>query len=123
MLPNTPVTYVLAIFCYRCLGHGPLRRPETFRCSPRYRVHDPPLEFAPQTVLQTERVIKYATQVKASGACRILESVSLWSNEEARSADKIIAWAVRPRECEIKASSAEGAAEMIALLLRAMSAN
>ena len=34
-----------------------------------------------------------------------------------------IAWAVRPRECEKKASSAEGAAEMIALLSRAMSAN
>jgi hypothetical protein len=32
------------------------------------------------------------------GAGRILGSVSLWSNEEARSADKIIAWAVRPRE-------------------------
>jgi hypothetical protein len=47
------------------------------------------------------------------GACRILESVSLWSNEEARSPVKIIAWAVRPRACEKKASSAEGAAEMI----------
>jgi len=26
------------------------------------------------------------------GVCRILESVSLWSNEEARSTDKIIGW-------------------------------
>jgi hypothetical protein len=56
-------------------------------------------------------------------AFRILESVSFWSNEEARSAEKIIAWAVRLRECEIKASSAEGAKEMVALLFRAMLAN
>ena len=52
-----------------------------------------------------------------------MESVSFWSNEEARSAEKIIAWAVRPRECEKKASSAEGAKEMVALLFRAMLAN
>jgi hypothetical protein len=62
-------------------------------------------------------------QELSPGACRILESVSLWSNEEARSAEKIIAWAVRPRECEIKASSAEGATEIVAVLSRAMSAN
>jgi hypothetical protein len=57
------------------------------------------------------------------GAGRILESVSLWSNEEARSADKIIAWAVRPRETSPYRSSAEGAVEMVALLSRAISTN
>ena len=50
-------------------------------------------------------------------ALSALEPVSLWSNEEARSADTIIAWAVRPRECETKASSAEGAADIVARVL------
>jgi hypothetical protein len=44
-------------------------------------------------------------------SARTLESVSLWSNEEARSADKIIAWAVRPRETSPYRSSAEGAVD------------
>ncbi len=67
--------------------------------------------------------VQEGTPELSLGACRILEPVSLWSNEEAQSADKIIAWAVRPRECEIKASSAEGAAEIVALLSRAIPAN
>jgi hypothetical protein len=49
--------------------------------------------------------------------CRILESLFLWSNGEGRSAGRILAWAVRPRECELKAISAEGAADIVACIL------
>ncbi len=49
-----------------------------------------------------------AVQELSPGACRNLGSVSLWSNEEARSAEKIIAWPVRPRETSPYRSSAEG---------------
>jgi hypothetical protein len=57
------------------------------------------------------------------GGCRTFESVSLLSIGKARSADKILAWAVRPRECEKRRIALKVRRRSLRSIPRTISAN
>jgi len=66
-------------------------------------------------VLETSHAQTHKTQANAWVPVGFWSQFRYGAMKRRESAENIIPWAVRPRECEIKASSAEGAAEMVAL--------